>query len=252
MSARAALARGLNAALGLVYPEACQICGEERAAPDAGFVGPRCRSHIRFIQPPFCARCGLPFEGELTTSFECGNCRGEDLHFSSARSAAAARGPVLEAIHRYKYQRALWFEPFLAELLIRRAAPELRRERWDWIVPVPLHPVKQRERSLTRPNAWPSGWRSGRNSGAHGLLRRTLPTRTQTLLTREQRTANVRNAFELRAGCRLRGRRIVLLDDVFTTGATTNTCARRCERRARMKFASGQSPADSEYICGYI
>lgn len=231
MSARAALARGLNAALGLVYPEACQICGEERAAPDAGFVGPRCRSHIRFIQPPFCARCGLPFEGELTTSFECGNCRGEDLHFSSARSAAAARGPVLEAIHRYKYQRALWFEPFLAELLIRRAAPELRRERWDWIVPVPLHPVKQREREFNQ--AERLAFRLGRAAGIQvraGLLRRTLPTRTQTLLTREQRTANVRKAFELRADCRLRGRRIVLLDDVFTTGATTNACAKALRR----------------------
>ena len=223
----AAVARGVNTALGLVYPEACQICGEERATPGAGFVGPGCRSQVKYIQPPFCSRCGLPFEGEVTTVFECGNCRGETLHFSSARSAAAARGPVLEAIHRYKYQRALWFEPFLAELLIRRAEPELRRSRWDWIVPVPLHPVKQREREFNQ--AERLAVRLGEAAGIPvrtDLLRRTLPTRTQTLLTREERTANVRNAFGLLAGLRLRGCRIVLLDDVFTTGATTNTCAR--------------------------
>lgn len=227
MNACAAFANGLNVALGLVYPEACQVCGEERATPAAGFVGPRCRSQVKFIQSPFCTRCGLPFEGEMTTAFECANCRGEHLHFCSARSAAAARGPVLEAIHRYKYQRALWFEPFLAGLLIRRAESELRREKWDWIVPVPLHPVKLREREFNQAErlALRLGEAAGIPVHAH-LLKRTLPTRTQTLLTREERTANVRNAFELRTGRRLRGRRIVLLDDVFTTGATTNACAK--------------------------
>jgi competence protein ComFC len=227
MKACAGTASALNVALGFIYPEACQVCGEERATPADGFVGSRCRSQVQFIQPPFCERCGLPFEGEVSTAFECANCRGEDLHFRSARSATAARGPVLEAIHRYKYQRALWFEPFLAGLLIRRAEPELRLEKWDWIVPVPLHPVKLREREFNQ--AERLALRLGEATGipVHArLLKRTLPTRTQTLLTREERTANVRNAFVLRAGGRLQGRRIVLLDDVFTTGATTNACAR--------------------------
>jgi ComF family protein len=227
MSVCAPFNRWANIVLAFFYPEVCQFCGAERATAAGGFVGPRCRGQVRFIQPPFCHRCGLPYEGDLTTPFECANCREMDLHFSSARSAAAARGTVLEAIHRYKYQRALWLEPFLAELLIQQAAPELRREQWDWIVPVPLHSTKQREREFNQAERLAARLGAATNIPLHTrLLERIAPTRTQTLLTRQERAANVRNAFVLRDRRRLRGKRIVLLDDVFTTGATTSACAR--------------------------
>jgi ComF family protein len=220
--------RWLNVALGFVYPEVCQNCGEQRATPAEGYICARCRNQVKFIHPPFCERCGLPFEGDITTPFQCGNCRGMDLYFESARSAVAARGVVLEAIHRYKYRRALWFEPFLADLLLRKAVPELRRERWDWIVPVPLHPLKEREREFNQ--AERLAGILGRACGipvASRLLKRVVPTRTQTRLSRSERADNVRGAFAPGPGRRnLRGQRIVLIDDVFTTGATTNACAR--------------------------
>jgi len=218
---------GVNAALGFLFPEACQICGTERATPSDGFVGARCWSQVRFIKPPFCERCGLPYDGDITTSFECSNCREMELHFCSARSAVAARGPVLDAIHRYKYQRALWFERFLADLLIRQAEPELRRQPWDGIVPVPLHPAKKREREFNQ--AERLAVRLGRAAGIPvdpRLLKRTTPTRTQTTLTREQRAENVRKAFAMNRAEKLTGRRLVLVDDVFTTGATTSACAK--------------------------
>jgi ComF family protein len=150
-----------------------------------------------------------------------------ELHFRSARSAVTTGGAVLEAIHRYKYQRALWFENFLGDLLVRQAEPELRQEKWDWIVPVPLHATKQREREFNQAERL-----ARRLSAASGipvnsrLLKRVLPTRTQTQLTREQRATNVRHAFVVRPGHRLQGERIIMLDDVFTTGATTSACAR--------------------------
>src|SRR5947209_1359292 len=95
----------LDAGLSFFYPEVCQFCGQERATPDEGFIGANCRQNVKAIQPPFCQRCGLPFEGQITTAFECGNCQEMELHFSRARSAVAAKGMVLELIHRYKYQR---------------------------------------------------------------------------------------------------------------------------------------------------
>ena len=217
----------LDAGLGLVYPPACQLCGEERATVKSGFVCSSCRSKVRFIQPPFCQRCGLPYEGEFTTSFECSNCLEMKLHFVSARSAVSARGVVLDAIHRYKYQRALWFEAFLADLFLRQALPALEQEKWDLIVPVPLHATKKRERefnqaeSLARHLAIATQIPLNRT-----LLRRVVPTRTQTLLTRQQRAENVQRAFNLGNGLQLNGERIILVDDVFTTGATTNACAR--------------------------
>src|SRR5882724_1695817 len=92
-----------NAGLSFVYPEHCRLCDAERASPAAGYVCSKCREDVRFVEPPFCERCGLPFQGAITTSFECGNCKGLKLHFHSARSAVKASEKVLEVIHRYKY-----------------------------------------------------------------------------------------------------------------------------------------------------
>ena len=182
---------------------------------------------MRFIRPPFCDRCGLPFDGDLTTTFECTNCRELELHFSSARSAVVAKSVVLEAIHRFKYPRAMWFESFLADLLLREAVPVLRKQRWDFIVPVPLHPLKEREREFNQAAVLARRLsRATKISLAENILRRVNPTFTQTLLSREQRATNVKKAFAIRPGVKLTGQGIVLVDDVFTTGATTNACAR--------------------------
>lgn len=226
MNARSITANWSEAALGFIYPAVCQLCTSRRATAAEGYVCSECYQRVRFIKPPFCERCGLPFEGALTTPFECSNCREMDLHFSSARSAVIAKDVALEVIHRYKYSRALWFEPFLADLLSRAAADELRAAKSDFIVPVPLHPTKEREREFNQAHRL-----AARLSRATGIplqpqwLRRKEPTRTQTLLTRAERAKNVQRAFAPRAGLKLSGERIVLIDDVFTTGATTSACA---------------------------
>ena len=114
----------------------------------------------------------------------------------------------------------------LAGLLIQRALPELSQEPWDYLVPVPLHPTRQREREFNQAERL-----ARRLSAASRIplrshwLRRTVATPTQTHLTREERLANMRRAFVLRGKPDLRGARIVLVDDVLTTGATTNACA---------------------------
>lgn len=221
----------LDAALTLIYPSACQLCAERRARVEDGFVCGECQRQVRFIVPPFCERCGLPFAGELTTAFTCSNCRDLKLHFATARSAVTARGVTLEAIHRFKYQSALWFEPFLADLLLRSAVPALRDCDWNVVVPVPLHPTKLREREFNQ------AARLGRHLAralqiplVENALRRTRPTRTQTLLTRQQRAENMRNAFAPGATNAIAGKRVVLVDDVLTTGATTNACAQILKR----------------------
>ena len=224
------LAAMLDGFLALFYPNVCQICRQGRATAKEGYVCSVCsgqRDGVQFIVEPYCRCCGLPFEGEITVSFECSNCRDERHYFRSARAAVALSGLVQEVIHRYKYNQANWFEPFLADLLVRQAGPILAREDWDFIVPIPLHWLKLRERSFnqsTRLAQW-----VGKQTGIPvntGLLRRTTATRTQTRLTRAQRAENVKRAFAYRPRKPLGGGKIILVDDVLTTGATANACAK--------------------------
>ena len=100
--APAKLESWLNTGLALLYPEVCQLCKDEPAAPREGYVGRQCWAKVRFIRPPFCDRCGLPYEGDITTTFVCTNCQDLKLYFSSARSAVVAKTVVLEAIHQFK------------------------------------------------------------------------------------------------------------------------------------------------------
>jgi competence protein ComFC len=223
----APIQNSLNVALGFLYPEICQFCQSERAVAESGFVCSKCWQQVRFIRRPFCERCGLPFEGDLTTKFNCTNCLEMELHFSSARSAVVAKTVALEAIHRFKYQRALWFENFLADLLLREALPILRGQDWDFVVPVPLHPTKHREREFNQAERLAAHLSDAAKIPLNTkLLRRVSPTMTQTRLARQQRAENMRGAFAVRDGLKLNGEKIILVDDVFTTGATTGACAK--------------------------
>lgn len=216
-----------NAALALLYPEVCQICGQARASAAQSYLCMDCRGSVRPVERPFCERCGLPFRGAISNTFECANCLEQEWAFCCARAAVVAGETMLEIIHRYKYRQGLWFEPFLGQLLVDRAAPELARDQWDWIVPVPLHPTKLREREFNQAERLARLLAAATGIPVHTrLLRRTVATETQTLLSREERLHNVRKAFAIRPQARLSGQRLVLVDDVFTTGATTGACAR--------------------------
>lgn len=138
-----------------------------------------------------------------------------------------ASGLVREAIHRFKYQRHLWFESFLVDLLLRELQPTLTGQSWDFLVPVPLYAQREREREFNQSEKIAAA--VGRITGIPCLpraLRRTRQTETQTALSRDQRAANVRKAFAMTGSFPLNGKRVILIDDVFTTGATTNACAR--------------------------
>ncbi|MCX8107175.1 MAG: ComF family protein [Verrucomicrobiae bacterium] len=219
----------MDSCLAFFYPECCQLCRVEKAGHVEGYVCRTCRNKpgaIRWIQPPICDRCGLPFEGEITTRFDCPNCKNVRLGFSRARAAVVFGGIVLEVVHRYKYKGHTWFEPFLAGLLVEKAGPVLRCEEWDWIVPVPLHPLKMRERDFNQAERLARHLADATGIPLNAeILRKIKQTETQTMLTRSKRAENVRGAFVVRPGAEVGGKRIVLVDDVFTTGATTNECA---------------------------
>jgi ComF family protein len=130
---------------------------------------------------------------------------------------------ILDIIHRYKYRRALWFEPFLVRLFLAAAVPALQGGGWDGIVPVPLHPARQREREFNQAErlAAPLARALGIPLRTD-IVRRAKPTLPQASLDRGERARNVTDVFRLRHGHRLGRQRWVVVDDVLTTGATTS------------------------------
>lgn len=216
--------------LALVFPAVCGLCGRNRAGAREGYVCGECAGgvgHVRPVVAPYCARCGLPFDGEIVGEFQCGNCRDQDLAFEWARASVVATPFVLDVVHKYKYGRALWFEPFLASLLVGEATKVIDGAGWDGLVPVPLHPLREREREFNQAE------RLARHLGkATGLpvlrrvVRRISRTQVQASLDRRERARNVAGAFGVVDPGAVQGGRFVVVDDVFTTGATTNAVAR--------------------------
>jgi ComF family protein len=214
--------------LGLVYPNVCQMCKVGPARRNDGFICDPCKlGGVKPIVPPLCARCGLPFEGDITVEFQCANCHDRPLYFRSARAASEFSGVVREAIHSYKYNHAIWFEPFLVDLLANGIAREAAGEAWDCIVPIPLHWTKHLERSFNQADRLARGLSARLDIPAKGgLVRRTKRTNTQANLSRKERTENVKRAFSYCGKAPLNGERLLLIDDVLTTGATASACAK--------------------------
>ncbi|HIL72286.1 MAG TPA: ComF family protein [Verrucomicrobia bacterium] len=179
------------------------------------------------MQEPLCGICGTPFDGEITTKFECGNCRSFEFSFDQARSAVRAEGVLLEILHRYKYEKAHWFEPLLVDLLVKGIRKTPNATLWDWVVPVPLHGLKLREREFNQAERLAVSLSDNFGiSVKNKLLIRVKDTESQTRLTKKERKSNVSGAFLVPLEVSVIGRNILLIDDVFTTGSTTDECAK--------------------------
>ena len=215
----------LRATLDLIYPRNCQFCAAPLGEPVPGVICPSCLALAKRIEPPFCQRCSLPFAGQVADQIECGYCHGLPFHFTHAVAACRAEGLVRDCIHRLKYKRELYYVRHLADWLA-----DAGRARVDWptvdaIVPVPLHPVKQRDREFNQAEllARQLSREFGKPLITHGV-RRVKATPTQTRLDAHARRTNLRGAFA--AGREpVAGLQLVLVDDVFTTGATLDSCA---------------------------
>lgn len=209
----------------LLYPPRCEYCAADVA--DGEYLCAKCRKGARRIQPPFCERCSEPFHGEITAAFECSNCARRHFHFTHAVACFRSRGVVRELVHRFKYQREFHLRfPLAGWLAETLEDARIRARPFDAFVPVPLHPARQREREFNQ--SLVLARLAGARAGAPVLdcLRRVRNTTTQTHFDRAERMENLRDAFELRQSANVRGKHLVLLDDVFTTGSTVDECAR--------------------------
>ena len=183
------------------------------------------------IVAPFCERCSEPFEGSITSVFSCANCAHRTIYFDAAVAAYRGRGIVREIIHEFKYARQMHLRHLIGHWL--RAALDderLRDVSFDVIVPVPLHPARQRERGFNQASLLAESLSAEISLPSRPVLERVRYTTTQTALDRSERMENLRNAFRLRKNANVRGLRVLLIDDVLTTGSTLSECARVLKR----------------------
>jgi len=244
----AQLARGLGDA---VFPPICVHCREliETNGQEAGgfrHLCPRCVTQLEFGHAPQCTTCGHPFYGVVEGERMCPHCEGLDPAFREGRTAVLFKGPVRALVIELKYHRGLHVLTDMAEIL-RRAPDVLEFVRGAVLVPVPLHPRKERERgynqaALLATSLAQAADSTGSPQAADGtqvesLLRRTTDTATQTAFDRRTRMANLKNAFALARGAHLNpAQHYILVDDVFTTGSTLNSCARTLRRAGALNL----------------
>jgi ComF family protein len=218
--------------LSLILPARCHTCRRYLRHEENPCFCRDCWDTISLINGACCPRCGKPFASEAALSHSpghlCGNCRERLPHFDHAVAAGWYEGVLAEAIHLFKYRgRTLLARPLGAFLIdAMKRLPTV-----DCLVPVPLHPSRLREREFNQALLLCDFVKA--ESGLPVIpdgLERVRETPPQIGLSHKDRPRNVRRAFVTKRSEQIEGRRIALIDDVLTTGATVNDCARALKR----------------------
>ncbi len=209
------------------FPPRCPLCGEIQEGADPYLPCPACVSRIKRISHPLCSRCGKGFATEEGEDHLCSDCIPGKGNFHLARSFALYDGLVAEGISKFKYGGTTRLAKPLGSLLTSFADPEFSYRSYDRIIPVPLHPRRLRQRGynqslllareVSRKYLIPLDFTS---------LARVRPTPPQTRLSGAERRKNIRGAFAVQDPGPLVKTSVLLIDDVFTTGATVEECSK--------------------------
>lgn len=219
-----AMRAGVRRALDVALPPLCPACRD--IVTDAG-VCANCWSKLSFIAPPYCPRLGIPFVYDPGPGILSMQAIANPPAFARARAAVRYDDVARQLAHAFKYGDRLDLGPMIGRWMAR-AGRELT-DGADALVPVPLHWRRLWTRRFNQSAALAE--KVSRESGvalAHHALKRVKPTAQQVGLSRRDRAVNVQGAFRVppEAKSAVAGRRLVLVDDVLTSGATCDACAR--------------------------
>ena len=218
------LQRWKQTAANLFVPPLCAGC---QCRVESGYLCSRCAKLPRRVKPPFCECCSHPFDGAIETDFLCPNCQDRPMHFECAVASRHARGLVRNLIHDFKYNKREYLRRPLADWLADTLDdPRITAHPIDALLPVPLHPTRQRERGYNQSQLLTELLATDFHFPLLPSLRRVRPTETQTSFDRAERMENLHDAFQVSDSASVKNKHLVLVDDVLTTGSTLNECAR--------------------------
>jgi ComF family protein len=217
-------------------PRMCLFCGDPVGETAPVAVCPACEAQITWVASPLCTCCGRVFESRDGADRVCGDCQEEPPPFVRARAAVIyespsdddlKKRPVFKAITGFKFSRQMAFLPVMQHWLQQPLCLELVADA-DLLAPVPLHPKRIKHRgfnqSLLLAQAFPGA------PVAREAVIRTRHTMPQVRLNPEERHKNVKGAFAVTDPARVKGKHVLLVDDLYTTGATVKECARVLRR----------------------
>lgn len=218
------LSKGSQILLNIFFPALCAGCNEPVDTP--GSLCADCWPKMTFIGPPFCAQCGHPFDYEISAEMLCGNCLAHPPSFNRSRSVLKyddfSKGMVLAFKHADRTDKT----PVFAKWMTRSAGDILSSK--VLVVPVPLHPTRLLKRRYNQSALLAQSIGKISNSRViPDLLLRTRATPSQGGKSPTGRVRNVQGAFKIhpRWKQKIKGEHILLIDDVYTTGATVSACS---------------------------
>lgn len=212
--------------LNVFFPPRCQACRSMLPFSSAVAVCDSCVRRIRWIEPPYCVACGR----SLRLSGICPACPrgGEKFHFDMALACVAYEGPVRNILRRYKFGRKTVLNGFLTRYWLNFASRNLNKNDFDAVVAVPLDPERQDQRGFNQSRIFCAALvKTMALKDLSWALARKKSASAQSLLAKRDRKTNVRGAFFLKDQTPFsRFKRVLLVDDILTSGQTLSECAK--------------------------
>lgn len=216
----------LQTILDLAFPPACYICN----ASCSGIYGlcNECLSKVRLNPPPYCSKCGKHLTNRSRDKSNlCIECTQRTVFIEKAWSSCIYEGVIRECIHLFKYKSHIGLKDLFKEIIIEFIKQNEILASIDAIVPVPIYHVKRRERGYNHAEVLAKIIaKNFKRPIITKSLRKIVWTRSQSELDKKGRTENVKDTFIVVDKDIVKGKNILLVDDIYTTGATLNECAK--------------------------
>ena len=222
-----------------IYPRKCPLC--QKLTKGHCLICEECREQVPYIEEPYCMKCGKPFYEEERTKEYCYDCNRYQRSFVRSYSLLRYEGMVKKSMYQFKYYNKREFADWYAKELVRRYEREWTRVQIDCIIPVPIHKRKKRQRGYNQAEVLAKRIAKLLEIPCYpnGLIR-VIETRPQKELDNKDRYRNLKQAFRIGTlGKEQELKTVLLIDDIYTTGATLEACTQVLLESGRTKRVYG-------------